>query len=300
MALTAVALAATPALAVPKATTPRAAPAASAADLLAALDGLRHARGLPALRLRAELSAYAQERAEMSARSGRLELGGSAQQLERAEELGYPAHLVGAILAQSTGDAAQVIAGWLADPRGTFDEALSADYRDVGVGVARPVDPRQPPIYVLALGVSWADYFEDGTRGLKDLAAVRRDLFQRVNRARDEHRVPPLRVHPRLDRVAQDYAERMLREGFYDHRDPDGLSVLERVQSIGYALSVVGENLASGQFTVERVFDGWMESPDHRRNLLDRDFREVGHGVAIGKGPEGYKVLWVQVFATPR
>jgi uncharacterized protein YkwD len=279
---------------------PRGRLAATAADILAALDGLRHARGLPALRPRVELSAYAQERADASARSGRLELGGSAEQLARTEELGYPAHLVGAILAQSTGSATEVMAGWLADPRGTFDEALRADYRDVGVGVARPADPRQPPIYVIALGISWADYFAEGTRGLADLAAVRRDLVRRVNQARDEHRVPPLRAQPRLDRVAQDYAARMLREGFYDHRDPDGSSVLERVQSIGYSLATVGENLASGQFTVERVFEGWMESPDHRHNLLDRDFREVGHGVAVGEGPQGLKVLWVQVFATPR
>ena len=92
----------------------------------------------------------------------------------------------------------------------------------------------------------------------------------------------------------------MLSEAFYDHVDPQGSSVLHRTQAIGYGLTVVGENLASGQFTAEQVFEGWLGSPEHRKNLLDREFREVGHGVAYGHNAAGWQVLWVQVFATPR
>jgi uncharacterized protein YkwD len=274
--------------------------AASAAELATALNDLRAARGVATLRSSEELTGYAQERAEVAARSGRLELDTANRQLERLSQRGYEAHLVSAVLSQAPGSAAEVLRGWLADPRGSLEEALSAEFHDLGVGVAVSSDPRQAPVYALVLGLSWADHFTAGTAGLDDRVAVRRELLTRLNHERSERRIPPLRQQPRLDRVAQDYAERMLREGFYEHHDPTGASVLERVQAIGYSFSMVGENLASGQFTAEQVFDGWLGSPEHRENLLDRDFREVGHGVAHGKGAAGWQVLWVQVFAKPR
>ncbi len=272
----------------------------SAQAIADSLDALRAARGVPPLRRSVELSRYAQERAEAAVNSGHLALDTANLQLERLSAEGYEAHLVTAILAQVPGDAEAVLRGWRSDPRGSLEEALRSGFHDLGVGIAASQDPRQAPVYALVLGLSWADHFNAGTAGLADHAAVRRELVRRLNEERAAQRIPPLRAQPRLDRVAQDYAERMLREGFYEHHDPSGASVLERVQAIGYSFSAVGENLASGQFTAEQVFDGWLASPAHRENLLDRDFREVGHGVAHGKGAAGWQVLWVQVFATPR
>jgi uncharacterized protein YkwD len=40
----------------------------------------------------------------------------------------------------------------------------------------------------------------------------------------------------------------------------------------------------------------WMNSPGHRHNILDRDFKELGVGLALGKNRGGYKVEWVQTF----
>jgi uncharacterized protein YkwD len=76
--------------------------------------------------------------------------------------------------------------------------------------------------------------------------------------------------------------------------------VLERTRRVGYAAHSVGENLAKGQTTVAEVMEGWIESPVHRRNILDPFFRETGFGIAIGKMPEGDQVLWIQVFGQPR
>lgn len=43
----------------------------------------------------------------------------------------------------------------------------------------------------------------------------------------------------------------------------------------------------------------WMHSLGHRRNILDRDFKEFGAGLALGKSG-GYKVEWVQTFGARR
>ncbi|MBT6730393.1 CAP domain-containing protein [Candidatus Peregrinibacteria bacterium] len=52
-----------------------------------------------------------------------------------------------------------------------------------------------------------------------------------------------------------------------------------------YAL---GENLARGQLTAEEVVKDWMESPGHRRNMLEPKFTELGIGI--------FRDMWVQNF----
>jgi uncharacterized protein YkwD len=39
-----------------------------------------------------------------------------------------------------------------------------------------------------------------------------------------------------------------------------------------------------------------MNSPGHRHNILDRDFKELGTGLALGKSGNGWRVKWVQAF----
>lgn len=50
----------------------------------------------------------------------------------------------------------------------------------------------------------------------------------------------------------------------------------------------LGENLAKGQLTVEEVVQDWMNSPGHRRNILEPSFTELGVGI--------FRDLWVQNF----
>jgi uncharacterized protein YkwD len=271
---------------------------ARAQQVLEAINELRAGRGVEPLALSPALSGFATERAELAARSGSLTTGNGDDQIARAKEAGYEAWLLSAIVAQAAGTGEEVVEVWRRDAAETFFEALNPKFGDVGVGVAEPRDG-QPPIYVVVLGYSWRDYFTERTKPLADRAAVRSELFAGLNQLRAENRAPRLRSSRSLDRVAQDYADKMLRESFYDHTAPDGSTVLERVRSTGYTFTSVGENIALGQFEPSEVIEGWADSPGHRRNMLDRDFREVGHGVAFGHNANGWEVLWVQVFATP-
>ena len=42
--------------------------------------------------------------------------------------------------------------------------------------------------------------------------------------------------------------------------------------------------------------DSWMGSPAHLEHLLSTVFNEVGFGLAFGKIPGGYEIIWVQNF----
>jgi len=63
------------------------------------------------------------------------------------------------------------------------------------------------------------------------------------------------------------------------------------VTRAGYNWQFVGENIANGQRSVSQVMLEWMNSPEHKKNILDPDFTEVGFGY--------YNDHWVQLFAAP-
>lgn len=54
------------------------------------------------------------------------------------------------------------------------------------------------------------------------------------------------------------------------------------------------ENLAHGRFDVARVIDVWMESPPHRRNMLDERFGRFGLGYVAQADDRRY---WAMVLA---
>ncbi|WP_320670966.1 CAP domain-containing protein [Patulibacter defluvii] len=92
-----------------------------------------------------------------------------------------------------------------------------------------------------------------------------------------------------LRRMADGYARLMVREDFFGHVTPSGVSFSRRIAAAGYPPRRrawrAGENLAWGtgkMATPRDVVRRWMASPGHRRNLLDRAFDETGIGIALG------------------
>jgi len=88
-----------------------------------------------------------------------------------------------------------------------------------------------------------------------------------ANRDRAERGLPPLKLDPELSQAAQAYAEKMLREDFFDHVSPEGETAKNRVEHI-VGIRGVGENLAKqkGPYPVrvnkellKKFQQGWMD-----------------------------------------
>lgn len=101
-------------------------------------------------------------------------------------------------------------------------------------------------------------------------------LVAAMNRQRDAYGLAPLRLNSRLSLAAGDRVDDMLRKRYFDHVSPDGVNPFTWVARRGYTYSMIGENLAVGYASAERVVDGWMSSPGHRANILQRGFDEIG------------------------
>ncbi|GAA3048218.1 hypothetical protein GCM10017562_07930 [Streptomyces roseofulvus] len=112
-----------------------------------------------------------------------------------------------------------------------------------------------------------------------------------VNAERAKAGCGPLTANATLTSAAQGHSDDMAARDFFDHTNPDGDGPGERVTAAGYPWTTYGENIAKGQTTPEQVMDAWMNSPGHRANILNCDFKEIGVGIHTDGGP-----YWTQVF----
>lgn len=123
------------------------------------------------------------------------------------------------------------------------------------------------------------------------------ELVELINIERVAADLEPITLNPALMRVASDYACTMIADQFFAHRDPySGNGPGARAIAGGYMFYAVGENLAAGQQSPEDVTRLWMESPLHRANILDPNWKEAG--VAVRFGGE-FGVYWVLEFGEP-
>ncbi|QYX56128.1 CAP domain-containing protein [Roseovarius sp. SCSIO 43702] len=120
---------------------------------------------------------------------------------------------------------------------------------------------------------------------------VTRDALARINDYRAQAGAPPLRLDATLARVASAHATEMFTSGRFSHTGADGSSVGDRVRRAGYGFCFVAENIAQGPSGVDEVLSGWMQSPGHRRNMLNPQ----ADGVGLARRGD----LWVMVLGRP-
>lgn len=265
--------------------------------LLERLNRDRLAQRLRPLSFAVPLCVVAQKRADeiITAADPEFEPLPADEILARAEKAGYEARFVAELAIQVEGDVERVASSW---KTGSSARSLifREDLADLGLGIGRFLDM---PLYVFVFGLTSRESFKRRTGHLADPDRLRIEMLERINAERRKAGQRPLRASPTLQRAAQSHAEDMLARSFYGHESPDGKTPAERAHSAGYRSGSVAENIARGQFSVEEVMKGWMESEVHRRNILAPSFSEVGFGFANGKNREGYQVFWVQLFGDP-
>ena len=111
------------------------------------------------------------------------------------------------------------------------------------------------------------------------------EVFELVNRERSKARLGVLAWDDRLARLARDYSRQMAREGFFDHYDKEGRTVVDRADRI-QGWSEIGENLfvcEDHDYFARTAIRGWLGSRTHRTNMLDRLWTATGIGIATAR-----------------
>ncbi|MGC5021074.1 CAP domain-containing protein [Micromonospora sp. DT47] len=116
-----------------------------------------------------------------------------------------------------------------------------------------------------------------------------------VNAERAKAGCNALKIDDKLMLAAQRHSQDQADHQDMTHTGSDGSDAGERLDRVGYSWRTYGENVAWNQKTPAAVMDAWMNSPDHRDNILNCAFTQIGVGVATSNGP-----YWTQDFAAPR
>ncbi|MFD8653527.1 CAP domain-containing protein [Streptomyces mirabilis] len=115
------------------------------------------------------------------------------------------------------------------------------------------------------------------------VTAAETEVLKLVNDERAKVGCSPVAANSALSDLAQAFSEDMAARDFFDHTDPSGLSPWDRAAKAGIT-SLGGENIARGQADAAAVMEAWMNSPGHRANILNCDFKTLGVGVHLGTG----------------
>jgi len=86
----------------------------------------------------------------------------------------------------------------------------------------------------------------------------------------------------------------MAHNGYVAHDDPEPYPRVwtQRLRDCGYS-SGVGENIAFGPSTADEVFQSWLNSDVHRRNIEDPKYSDIGVGAVTAASGRTY---WTQDF----
>jgi uncharacterized protein YkwD len=116
------------------------------------------------------------------------------------------------------------------------------------------------------------------------LHKARRETLCLLNEERARHGLPPLRLSNRLSRASTVHSRAMVRKHYFSHGNFVARILNSRYVTRRQAWSL-GENIAWGTgslSTPAQTVRAWMNSPGHRSNILNRRFRDIGIGIALG------------------
>jgi uncharacterized protein YkwD len=128
--------------------------------------------------------------------------------------------------------------------------------------------------------------------------ALESEVISLINQERSKAGLTPLAEQSQLTQTARSHAEDMACNDFFDHFSPTEGGVVERVTAQGYDFSSVGEIIGAGFVDSKSVVAGWMSSPEHSKNILSREFTQIGVGFAEWD-INTYGTYWVVVFGKP-
>ena len=150
-------------------------------------------------------------------------------------------------------------------------------------------------LLVAAIWIFWGAAAPE--RSGSNIEELTRRVIQLTNVERADRGFRPLTVHPRLQDAATWLATDMAAHQSLSHTDSTGRRMTARLIQFGYAnAQIMAENIAVGPTTAQEAVQLWMQSTQHRHNLLHPDVREIGVGYAVdSRTGQSY---WVQDFGS--
>lgn len=150
--------------------------------------------------------------------------------------------------------------------------------------------PYLPVFAVLLAGIFFNNHLNNQHRSVlgysTDISA--QAMLEETNGIRVSYHESALQLNADLTAAAQAKANDMVKQNYWSHVTPEGQQPWSFITSAGYKYEAAGENLAYGFGTSDQIVTAWMDSPDHRANILDQDYQDVGFATANAPNFQGH------------
>jgi uncharacterized protein YkwD len=137
------------------------------------------------------------------------------------------------------------------------------------------------------------------------LSSLEQGVLTDINAFRTAHHLVPLRLSSALTTAARQHSQQMASNGYFAHESSDGSAFWKRIQryytSSPFRYWSVGENLlwSSPDVDPQGALKLWIDSPEHRANLLNTHWREIGvSAIHVAAAPGTYNGLDVTIVTT--
>lgn len=124
------------------------------------------------------------------------------------------------------------------------------------------------------------------------------NLIELTNHERTKYNLPELTANELLTKAAEQKAEAIFAEQKFAHNFTNK-KFSQWIKEQGYQYSIVGENLAINFTVSEPLFNAWLASPMHKKNILHEDYREMGVAAKTGNWLGEETTLVVELFGAP-
>ena len=131
-------------------------------------------------------------------------------------------------------------------------------------------------------------------------AIVTERMIELINEARTESGVATLAPSQLLTEAAQAKGADMIDRDYFAHDTPEGKRPWQWINRQQYDYVNAGENLAMDFVSAEVVQAALMQSPSHRKNIVNPKYQEVGIAVLHGELNGRETILLVEFFGTQR
>ena len=126
----------------------------------------------------------------------------------------------------------------------------------------------------------------------EDLSSDEQEVLNLINDYRKQNGLENLEIYSKLQEIAEIKAKDIVENEYFSHNSPDLGTPFELMDKTGVCYQIAGENLA-GNISPKKAVEAWINSKDHRDNILDERFSYTG--ISVVDSPI-YGKVFVQMF----
>lgn len=127
---------------------------------------------------------------------------------------------------------------------------------------------------------------------------ITREILTLINQDRNSNDLVSLSINPVLSASALAKADDMIINNYFAHYSPAGKKPWDWIDRGQYAYLYVGENLAMNFSSAKSAHKALMDSPSHKKNILNSRYNDVGIAMVTGEIDGKTTNVLVELFAT--